>query len=84
MKSMSEFGEYFLDQEYQKIVGLGNRLGEIRDIKTGRNFDRSSATCSGIIRRLVEDTTMIDPDDKDNRPCQMAWSIRLRGGTSGN
>ncbi|WML67888.1 MAG: hypothetical protein METHP_01456 [Methanoregula sp. SKADARSKE-2] len=29
---MSDFRDYFLHQEYQKIVGLGNKLGEIRDI----------------------------------------------------
>jgi hypothetical protein len=32
MKSMSELGDFFLDQDYKKIVGLGNKLGEIRDI----------------------------------------------------
>jgi hypothetical protein len=39
MKSMSGFGDYFLGQEYQKIVGLGNKLGEIRDI-----IERSSGS----------------------------------------
>jgi IS5 family transposase len=29
---MSGFGDYFLDQEYRKIVRLGNKLGEVRDI----------------------------------------------------
>ncbi|GAB6285565.1 MAG: IS5-like element ISMac22 family transposase [Methanoregula sp.] len=38
MKSMSGFGDYFLDQEYQKIVGLGNKLGEIRDIIDWEKF----------------------------------------------
>jgi len=35
---MSGFGDYFLDQEYQKIVGLGNKLGEIRDIIDWEKF----------------------------------------------
>lgn len=38
MKSMSGFGDYFLDKEYQKIVGLGNKLGEIRDIIDWEKF----------------------------------------------
>lgn len=29
---MGGFGDYFLDQEYKKTVGLGNKLGEIRDL----------------------------------------------------
>ena len=29
---MSGFGDYFLHQEYTKIAGLSNKLGEIRDI----------------------------------------------------
>ena len=29
---MSGFGDFFLNQEYKKIVGLGNKLEEIRDI----------------------------------------------------
>ena len=35
---MGGFGDYFLDQEYQKIVGLGNKLGEIRDIIDWEKF----------------------------------------------
>jgi transposase, IS5 family len=35
---MSDFSDYFLDQEYQKIVGLGNKLGEIRDIIDWEKF----------------------------------------------
>jgi IS5 family transposase len=35
---MSGFGDYSLDQEYQKIVGLGNKLGEIRDIIDWEKF----------------------------------------------
>jgi IS5 family transposase len=35
---MSGFGDYFLDQEYQKVVGLGNKLGEIRDIIDWEKF----------------------------------------------
>ena len=38
MKSMSGFGDFFLDQEYQKIVGLGNKLWEIRDIIDWEKF----------------------------------------------
>jgi transposase, IS5 family len=38
MKSMSGFGDYFLDQEYQKTVELGNKLGEIRDIIDWEKF----------------------------------------------
>lgn len=38
MKSMSGFGDSFLDQEYQKIVGSGNTLGEIRDIIDWEKF----------------------------------------------
>ena len=35
---MSGFGDYSLDQEYNKIVGLGNKLGEIRDIIDWEKF----------------------------------------------
>jgi len=35
---MSGFGDYFLDQEYRKIVGLGNKLGELRDIIEWEKF----------------------------------------------
>jgi len=35
---MSGFGDYFLDQEYKKIVGLGNKLGEVRDIINWEKF----------------------------------------------
>jgi len=35
---MSGFGDFFLDQEYKKIVGLGNKLGEIRDIIDWEKF----------------------------------------------
>jgi len=38
MKSMSGFGDYFLDQEYRKTVELGNKLGEIRDIIDWEKF----------------------------------------------
>jgi altronate dehydratase len=47
---MSGFGDYFHDQEYQKIVGLGNKLGEIRYI-----IDRSSGsyTKSGVNQNRI-------------------------------
>ena len=32
MKSMGGFEDYFLHQEYTKIAGLGNKLGEVRDL----------------------------------------------------
>lgn len=35
---MSGFGDYFLDQEYKKIVEMGNKLGEIRDINDWEKF----------------------------------------------
>jgi IS5 family transposase len=35
---MSGFGDYFLHQEYTKIAGLGNKLGEIRDIIEWEKF----------------------------------------------
>ena len=35
---MSDFGDYFLIQEYTKIAGLGNKLGEIRDIIDWEKF----------------------------------------------
>lgn len=35
---MSGFGDYFLHQEYTKIAGLGNKLGEIRDIIDWEKF----------------------------------------------
>ena len=35
---MSDFGDYFLSQEYTKIAGLGNKLGEIRDIIDWEKF----------------------------------------------
>ncbi len=35
---MSGFGDFFLDQEYQKTIGLGNKLGEIRDIIDWEKF----------------------------------------------
>ena len=38
MNCMAGFRIFFLDQEYQKIVGLGNKLGEIRDIIDWEKF----------------------------------------------
>jgi len=35
---MSDFGDFFLNQEYTKIAGLGNKLGEIRDIIDWEKF----------------------------------------------
>jgi len=35
---MGGFGDYFLHQEYSKIAGLGNKLGEIRDIIDWEKF----------------------------------------------
>jgi IS5 family transposase len=35
---MGGFGDYFLHQEYTKIAGLGNKLGEIRDIIDWEKF----------------------------------------------
>ena len=35
---MSDFSDYFLSQEYTKIAGLGNKLGEIRDIIDWEKF----------------------------------------------
>lgn len=35
---MSDFGDFFLSQEYTKIAGLGNKLGEIRDIIDWEKF----------------------------------------------
>ena len=35
---MSGFGDFFLNQEYTKIAGLGNTLGEIRDIIDWEKF----------------------------------------------
>jgi len=35
---MSGFGDYFLHEEYTKIAGLGNKLGEIRDIIDWEKF----------------------------------------------
>ena len=35
---MSGFGDYFLHQEYTKIAGQGNKLGEIRDIIDWEKF----------------------------------------------
>lgn len=35
---MNGFGDYFLHQEYTKIAGLGNKLGEIRDIIDWEKF----------------------------------------------
>jgi len=35
---MSDFGDFFLNQEYLKIAGMGNKLGEIRDIIDWEKF----------------------------------------------
>ena len=35
---MDDFGDYFLKEEYSKIAGLGNKLGEIRDIIDWKQF----------------------------------------------
>ena len=35
---MDGFGDYFLKEEYSKIAGLGNKLGEIRDIIDWEQF----------------------------------------------
>ena len=35
---MESFGDYFLKEEYSKIAGLGNKLGEIRDIIDWEQF----------------------------------------------
>jgi hypothetical protein len=35
---MSGFGDYFLNQEYMKIAGLGNKLGEVRDLIDWEKF----------------------------------------------
>jgi len=35
---MGGFGDYFLHQEYTKIAGLGNKLGEVRDLIDWEKF----------------------------------------------
>ena len=35
---MDGFGDYFLKEEYSKIAGLGNKLGEIRNIIDWEQF----------------------------------------------
>lgn len=37
---MNGFGDFSLNQEYQKTIGLGNKLGEIRDIIDWEKFRR--------------------------------------------
>jgi hypothetical protein len=77
---MSGLGDYFLHQEYSKIVGLGKQVG--RNLGHNSLGTISANTCRqvpGYQGTWWKTPQRRDAADQNARSCRMAWSVRFRG-----